>query len=65
MSSKLKGVKLAPMREVIYIEVFVDSVQIISSYEKALLQDIAKHASVGLATVDRVLNERGGVSHSI
>ena len=30
--------------------------------KKARLQDIAKHASVGLATVDRVLNERGGVS---
>jgi len=30
--------------------------------QKARLQDIANHAGVGLATVDRVLNERGGVS---
>lgn len=29
---------------------------------KARLEDIATHAGVGLATVDRVLNERGGVS---
>lgn len=29
---------------------------------KARLEDIAKHAGVGLATVDRVMNERGGVS---
>jgi len=29
---------------------------------KARLEDIASHAGVGLATVDRVLNERGGVS---
>ena len=26
------------------------------------LEDIASHAGVGMATVDRVLNERGGVS---
>ena len=25
------------------------------------LEDIASHAGVGIATVDRVLNERGGV----
>ena len=29
---------------------------------KARIEDIASHAGVGLATVDRVLNERGGVS---
>lgn len=29
---------------------------------KARFEDIARHAGVGLATVDRVLNERGGVS---
>jgi LacI family transcriptional regulator len=29
---------------------------------KSRLEDIARHAGVGIATVDRVLNERGGVS---
>ena len=29
---------------------------------KTTLEDIARHAGVGMATVDRVLNERGGVS---
>lgn len=32
------------------------------SSRKSRFEDIARHAGVGLATVDRVLNERGGVS---
>lgn len=32
------------------------------SSRKNRLEDIARHAGVGVATVDRVLNERGGVS---
>ena len=29
------------------------------------LQDLTSHAGVGMATVDRVLNERGGASHKM